>query len=401
VKKIESLEHDMVAALCDLVALPSVSPADGGTGERGKADYLVRKFEELGLGKAEVYEAPDPMSPDGARPNVILRIGGRSPRRAWFVSHIDVVPEGDRSLWSSDPFIPVVKDGRVYGRGANDNCEEVTASLFAAFALKELGLTPAYEVGLCFVADEEFGSAHGICHLLDAGLFSPDDLVYVPDSGSEAGDFIEIAEKSIVWMQFEVEGKQVHASIPDDGNNACRAANEFSCELDKALRRAFPETNSLFKPPRSTFEPTRRDQNVANVNTLPGREVFCFDCRVLPEIPISRVESTVNDVVRRAEEKYGIVMRWKYLQNNQAPPPTSPDAPAVAQLKRAISQVLRLEPVVGGIGGGTCAAFFRHRGIPAVVWGQANHTAHMPDENVDIAHMLNEAKVFALVMMGV
>jgi succinyl-diaminopimelate desuccinylase len=181
-----------------------------------------------------------------------------------------------------------------------------------------------------------------------------------------------------------------------------RAAPQMSFPASlTALREAFPQTNPLFKPAGSTFEPTRRAQNVANVNTAPGRELFCFDCRVLPEISISRVESVVNDIVRRTEEKYGVGIRWEYLQNNKAPLPTSADSLAIEQLKRAISRILQVEPIVGGIGGGTCAAFFRHKGIPAVVWGQANSTAHMPDENVDIAHMINEAKVFALVMQGI
>ena len=92
-----------------------------------------------------------------------------------------MVPEGDRSLWDTDPFKAVVKDRRVYGRGSNDNCQELVSSLYAVAALKENDLQPEYEICLCFVADEEVGSAHGIQYLIKQGLFSPDDLVIVPD----------------------------------------------------------------------------------------------------------------------------------------------------------------------------------------------------------------------------
>ena len=129
---------------------------------------------------------------------------------------MDVVPEGDRSLWETDPFSPVVKEGKVYGRGANDNGQEIVASIFAAYALKKLDLTPAREICLCFVADEETGSFYGIQYLLRNGLFSTQDLVVVPDGGTERGDFIEIAEKSILWFNVQVFGKQVHASKPNE-----------------------------------------------------------------------------------------------------------------------------------------------------------------------------------------
>jgi succinyl-diaminopimelate desuccinylase len=154
-------------------------------------------------------------------------------------------------------------------------------------ALKRLGLTPRREICLCFVADEEMGSVHGIRHLLDRNLFSPEDLLVVPDGGNERGDFIEIAEKSILWIQFTVQGVQVHASMPHLGRNACRAANAFSVALDAALHAAFPEETSL-RSPVSTFEPTKRGAIVSNVNTVPGREVFCFDCRVLLRFHSSR-----------------------------------------------------------------------------------------------------------------
>lgn len=400
-EKIENLKDEMVQTLCDLVAIPAISPADGGCGEKAKADYLVKKVRALDLGSIETYNAPDPAADGGIRPNIIVKIKGKTARKVWLVSHMDVVPEGDRSLWSGDPFKAVVADGRLYGRGANDNGQEIVSSLYAAVALKALGIEPEYEVCLCFVADEEVGSRHGICHLIQEGIFSPDDLVYVPDSGSMDGGFIEVAEKSLCWIQFEIEGKQVHASVPDRGQNTCRAANEFSFVLDNALHEAFKETDDLFEPNISTFEPTRRFQNVANVNTVPGREVFCFDCRLLPSIPLEAMEGIVAATAKEIEVKHEVKISWSYLQRNQAPEATSPHAPAVKQLKRAIAAVLSTDIAVGGIGGGTCAAFFRQEGIPAVVWGQANDTAHQPDEYVDIEHIVNEAKVFALVMMGV
>lgn len=397
---IEALQPEMLETLSRLIAIPAVGPGGGGAGEYDKACYLAEKVEELGFGKPEIYNSPDPEAKEQVRPNIIVKIPGKTNRRLWIVSHIDIVPEGDLSLWDTNPFEAVIKDGRIYGRGSNDNCQELVASLYAAVALARLGVTPEYEICLCFVADEELGSKHGIQYLISLGLFREDDLVMVPDMGNDSGDFIEVAEKSIAWIEFEVLGEQVHASMPQLGKNACRAANEFCTLLDKALHDAFPESSALFEPPVSTFEPTRRAQNVANVNTVPGREVFCFDCRVLPHVPLEEVEKVVNAEAKKMEEKHGVKINVRLLQREQAPQPTAPDAPIVKLTEAAMAQVLPVKPHVGGVGGGTCAAYFRRAGIPAAVWGQAADNAHMPNEYAVIEHIINETKVFAMMMLG-
>lgn len=399
--KIEELEPSMVQTLCDLVAIPAIGPADGGVGEFHKAEYLIKKLKGLGFSDVSTYALPDPKAAGGERPNLVVRFPGKTKRRLWIIAHMDVVPEGERALWHTDPFKAEVKDGRVYGRGASDNGQELVASLYALCALKELGITPEYEVCLAFVADEELGSEYGIVHLLKKGLFAEDDLVIVPDMGTENADFVEIAEKSICWMEFTVEGKQVHGSTPHLGVNACRAANAFATALDEALHAAFPERDGLFDPPESTFEPTRRRANVANVNTVPGLEVFSFDCRVLPSVQLDDVLKVVEAETKKAEEKYKVKITRRFPQIEQAAAPTAEDAPVVHTLLAALAEVYPgMKPKVGGVGGGTCGAFFRRAGIPAVVWGQEIDCAHMPNEHIEIKHMLNEAKVFALMMVG-
>lgn len=399
-QQVTALREDMVETLCELVRRPAVAPQEGGRGEAEKVAYLENLVRRLGYDTVERFDAPDPRAPQGVRPNLVVRVRGKNPGRLWFISHTDVVPEGDRSLWHSDPFEPVVRDGRVYGRGSNDNGEELVASLYALEALRRLNIVPEREVCLAFVADEEVGSTFGIQHLIDQQLFRSDDLLVVPDGGNEAGDFIQVAEKSILWMQFTVEGVQVHASRPSGGKNACRAANAFSVALDRALHEAFPETNDLFNPAESTFEPTRRAPNVANVNTVPGREVFCFDCRVLPGAPLDEVLKVVDAVRKEHEALSGVSIALEFLQKTQAAAPTAKDAPVVRLLEGAVREVLSVEPTVGGVGGGTCAAFFRAAGIPAVVWAQEADVAHQPDEYTLVDHLVNEAQVFALMMGG-
>ncbi|MGI6442876.1 MAG: M20 family metallo-hydrolase [Synergistaceae bacterium] len=397
---IELFKTDMIKTLSELISIPAINPIDGGLGEYRKAEYILEKLKQLGLDEVKVYNSEDSAAERGVRPNIIVKIKGKTKKRLWIISHVDVVPAGDLSLWMTDPFQAFFKDGKLYGRGSSDNGQEIVASLYSLLALLENKVTPQFEICLCFVASEEVGSEHGIRYLMKQNLFNKDDLIVVPDAGSSDGSFIQIAEKSTCWIEFEVIGEQVHASTPNLGNNSCRVANEFSVSLDMALHSAFPDMNSLFSPSISTFEPTRRITNVENINTVPGRELFCFDCRILPSINIDKISKVIDSEIKKFSDRTKTKIQYKFIQKEQAPAATSPDAPVVDLLQRSLLQVIPITPKIGGIGGGTCAAYLRKEGIPVVVWGQEDAVAHMPNEYSKIEHMLNETKVFALMMAG-
>ena len=398
----EKLESSMVETLTRLCRIPAISPHNGGTGEDAKIHELEKIISELGFDKAKIKIelVEDSQSPTGNRPSLFLEYPGKKSQRICILTHIDIVPEGDRSLWSIDPFNPEVKGSRLYGRGVSDNGACLVSSLFALKTLLNAGIEPEYTVLLAFVADEEMGSHYGLEKLLERDLFRADDLVVVPDSGNDAGDFIEIAEKAMWKLSFTVLGKQVHAALPHTGINACRIANMLAYEVDEALHKAFPQENKTFDPPFSTFEPTRRFANVPNTNTVPGRERFEFDCRVLPEISLDDAFEVVEKIRKDVEKRTGAKILLS-IDRTDAAPLTSPDSDVVKILVKSIHEVLGIEPKTGGIGGGTFAALFRRKGIPAIVWSQeCDGVAHQPDEFTEIKYLVNNAKVFALMMAG-
>ncbi len=386
---VESFREDMVKTMCDLIEIKAISPDSGGEGELDKAEYLMKLLDGF---EVERFDAKDERAKGGVRPNIVAKIEGESERTIWIVSHMDVVPEGDVALWKTPPFKAVVEDGKIYGRGAEDNNQAIVSSLFAGKAIMEFG-TPKLSYGLAFVSDEETGSRFGIQHLLRQDVFKEGDLIVVPDAGNEKGDEIEIAEKSILWLKFKVHGIQSHASTPK--LNACRRAMEFMLELDRVLHSRFDAKNSLFSPPRSTFEPTKREKNVDNVNTIPGLDVSYMDCRILPEYDVDEVLNVVNEVRRRFEERDGKPIEVEVVQKESSPP-TDENSEVVLRLKRAIKLARGVDAKVVGIGGNTCAAFFRKAGFPTAVWGTFLGNAHQPNEFCLIDNMVNDAKVFAI-----
>ena len=248
------------------------------------------------------------------------------------------------------------------------------------------------------LADEETGSRFGLEYLLDRekALFRESDIFVVPDSGSEDGTKIEIAEKSLLWLRFKTTGKQCHASRPGLGRNAFRAASHLIVRM-QSLHEIFGAVNKLFDPPVSTFEPTKKDPNISNVNTIPGEDVFYMDCRVLPLYPLSQVLAEIRKLADNIEREFSVSVEITSVQEAQAPPPTKLSAPVVLLLQNAIQEIYNVAPVPVGIGGGTVAACLRRRGLPAAVWCRIGNSAHQPDESCLIENMIGNAKVYAYV----
>jgi succinyl-diaminopimelate desuccinylase len=393
--KVREFEPQMVELQKALVALPAICPASGGEGEKAKADYLHKLLAGWGLEVTE-YRAPDKSAPCGYRPSLVARLAGKDRSRTlWLMTHLDIVPSGPRELWDTDPFTAVVRDGRIYGRGTEDNQQEMVASAFALKAMKDLGLAPQTDVALMLVADEETGSELGADWLLrEHKLCGPDDLVVVPDAGNAEGTMMEIAEKSIAWVKFTTLGRQSHASAPHHGNNAHRAGANLLVRLDRALHEKYAARDELYSPPESTIEPTKKAANVPNVNTIPGEDQFWFDCRVLPQYDVKELLAEMRQIAAEVAAEYRVEVKVETEQFAQAAPPTPADAAVVRMLADAVRSVYQAEPFTQGIGGGTVAAFFRRLGVPAVVWGCNEGRAHQPNEYCVIEKMVKNALVY-------
>ena len=395
--RIDTYGNRVIDLQTRMTAIPAMGPENGGDGELEKSDYIKTVLEQMKCDELIVLEAPDKRVSSGKRPNLLARFKGESSRRTlWIMSHMDVVPPGDIGLWETDPFTMVEKDGKLYGRGTEDDQQGIVSSLLTVQALQEENCIPACDIGLAIVADEEAGSKYGIEYVLKKrpDLFRPDDLIIIPDAGDEKGAMIEVAEKSILWFKCVVQGKQTHGSTPEKGINAHNAAAHLIVRL-KSLYAAFPKSDALFDPPISTFEPTKRDANVDNINTIPGTDTFYFDCRILPDYPLETVKRRILDLAGEIESEFSVTISLTYPQCEEAPPPTPADTPAAEALKKAVREVSGVSAYTIGIGGGTVAAYFRKAGLPAVCWCKLDDTLHAPNEYCRVANVLHDAKVFA------
>lgn len=388
---------ELIRVQTALVAIPALGPTNGGQGEAAKAGWLEAYLAGFDGVTVERIDAPDPRVESGMRPSLVVRRHGRSPRTLWLIAHTDVVPTGDLSLWQSDPFVLRREGDLIYGRGVEDNHQGLVSALLLLRALEQTGAETDLSLGILLAADEETGNALGIEHILRERpeIFAEDDLVVIPDFGTRDGAAIEVAEKSVLWLKFTVLGRQCHASTPDEGVNSLVGASALVLALGR-LNDVFGRRDGLFDPPASTFAPTKKD---ANVNTIPGQDVFYLDCRVLPDYALDDVEREIRSICDGVEGEHGVRISFEHVVREQAAPGTTADCEAVTRLAGALREERGIEPRVIGIGGGTVAAAFRKRGLPAVCWSTLLNTAHQPNEHSSMANTIADARVFARLLV--
>jgi succinyl-diaminopimelate desuccinylase len=402
---IDSLEETAVELETELCKYPAVSPDSGGQGELDKCVFLEGWLKARGITALERHDAPDARAKGGVRPNLIATLGGAGTisgiPRLWIMSHLDVVPPGEASLWKTDPWKAVREGNRIVGRGVEDNQQGLVSSVLAAIALLRLGVTPARTVKLLFAADEENGSGYGIDWLIKnrRDLFRGDDMVLIPDGGDSQGASIEVAEKNLLWIRFSTHGIQAHGSRPDLGANAHLAGAELAVRLHYELSELFSAHDPLFDPDYSTFQPTRKEANVPNINTIPGEDVFCYDMRILPRYPAGEVLKEVDRIKGEIEAKYKVKVEYSLAQKMESRP-TSPDAPLVKLLSKTVEEVYHVKTRPVGIGGGTVGAYLRNEGIDSAVWCRIDDSAHQPNEYALLENILGDAKVMALMMLA-
>jgi len=385
-----------------LTSIPALAPESGGQGELDKALALEMWLKAHGISDIVRLDAKDDRVVSGIRPNLIATIRGKDDKaKLWIMSHLDVVPEGERSLWQSDPWKVIVKDGAVIGRGVEDNQQGLVASVFAALAFVKQGIVPERTIKLLFVADEEVGSKFGIQHLINNhSLFNKEDIIIIPDGGNADGTEIEVAEKNICWLKVRTKGLQTHAASPDKGVNAFLAASDLALRVHNLENTVFTARDPLFEPDRTTINPTKKEANVPNVNTIPGEDVFYLDMRILPVYPVAKVLEELQKVATLVEAEHRVKVSFEIVQSNESKA-TAADAPVVKALKKAVKEVYGVEAKPIGIGGGTVGAYLRNAGFDCVVWARMNETAHQPNESAQLANILGDAKVFAtLALIG-
>lgn len=373
-----SLENDATSFLEEMVRTPSVNPP----GEYDAIHQLVRsRFESFGWDTDTVWTDPEVLEDLGLpeeypRPNLLGYVNrGDGPTIA-LNAHFDTVPADG---WDSDPFNPVVEEGRLFGRGAADSKGRIASYTLAARALESADLIPDATVVLAITADEETGGEAGPGYLTTAGGFRPDFAIvegYVNE--------VWHAAAGVIHYRVTVRGAAAHAGVSrDEGANAIdgaarilRAIGDYDDEL--ATRES--SVDGIGSP---TCTPGTIEGGV-KTNVVPAHCSFTVDQRVPPDFEMSELEGEFREVIESVSLPDGtsasvdVVLRAR----PHYAPPDAPQVRAVAENARAM--LGRAIPV-RGTRGFTDARFFDAVGTAVVNYGPGDDASNPHGANESIA----------------
>jgi succinyl-diaminopimelate desuccinylase len=414
--RIEERRDALVELTRELVRFPTINPP--GEGYRACARHLGQRLTRSGLEVDYVRAEGAPGDSERyPRINVVARVEGRGPGRCvHFNGHIDVVPPGQG--WTVDPFAGVVRDGRLYGRGACDMKGGLAAAVIAVESILAAGIRFDGALEVSGTVDEESGGFAGVAYLAREGRFSPPrvDHVIIPEPHSVTG--ICLGHRGVWWAEIETLGRVAHGSMPFLGECAIRHMGAF---LNRLERQLLPKlaTRQTAMP----IVPAGARQATLNVNAIHGGQaeghdglpspVVADSCRMtidrrflIEEDPAAVKAELIAILDQLARDRPGFRYRIRELME-VLPNATRRDAPVVRAVAAAIEAVTGQRPEfvcspgtydqkhvlrIGGLD--DCIAYG-----PGLV-----ELAHQPDEYVAIDDLVASAKVMAaaaLSLLGV
>ncbi len=369
----------LVELLQQMVSIPSRNPPGE---ERALAEFLASKAREWGL---EATLIPEPFP---NRPQVVVRHAGTTGRPVLVLNgHMDTVDELDERSWSVPPFKGVVKDGKLYGRGAADMKGGLAAALVAARALREAGAVLRGDLVIQAAIGEEKGEP-GTKHLLvNKGIGGNWGVVLEPTELQ-----IATAERGLVWYHIAIKGRAGHAGRPAEAINPIPKAARVVEAVERYHRDLAKRRHPLLGSPTATVTMI---QAGAKENVIPASCLIAIDRRTLPGETRAQVEAELIDILSREHQadptfEYDLQFVGEFAS---AEIPESNDL--VRVLGRSVEETLgRPATIVGTPYGSDVRNFINDARIPAVTFGPGSiANAHAIDEFVEISQVVDCAKV--------
>ena len=404
--EVEAARDEIVAFTAEMIRIPTVNPP--GERYRDCAELVGRRLQATGLA-IEYVEAEGRPEHTAEHPRV--NVVGRGPAvpgrpRLHLNGHFDVVPPGEG--WTVDPFAGLVRDGRIYGRGASDMKSGIAAAVFAVEALRRAGVELEGAVDISATVDEESGGFGGVAHLCKTGIISSDDTQYAIIPEPFGPTRVCLGHRGVYWFDIIAHGRVAHGSMSHLG----RSAIEDMGALLEAFRTGLiPELATRISALPIVPEPSRRPS--LNVNAITGgqadegtqspcvadRCVATVDRRFIPEEPFEDVRAEIARLVTSVEGA-DPGRRFTIEERMVVHPTSAPEgSPLVAALSRAVETVAgRPATLVASPGTYDQKHFDRIAGIQhCVAYGPGPlEEAHQPDESCSVDDLVASTQVLAL-----
>jgi succinyl-diaminopimelate desuccinylase len=356
-----------------LISRRSVTPEDGGCQQ-----VLRERLAPLGFDCETIVSGPETFR--------VTNLWAKRPstrpdaRTLVFAGHTDVVPTGPLEQWSSDPFVPTHRDGKLYGRGAADMKTSIAAFTVAVEEFLAATPDPRLSIALLITSDEEGPSVDGtvvVCEALERRGERLDwCIVGEPSSVTRLGDMIKNGRRGSLSGKLTVKGVQGHIAYPQLAKNPIHLAMPALAELAGI---EWDRGNDFFPP--TSFQVSNVHAGTGATNVIPGSLVADFNFRFSTESTPEGLRACVHEVL----DRHGLQYELAWTLGGQ------PFLTRPGELVGAMQQAIRAETGVEtelSTTGGTSDGRFISKICPQVVeFGPVNATIHKIDEHVAVAEI--------------
>jgi len=351
-----------------LMAEPSVTPSDG----RCQA-LIAARLQPLGFSCETLVSGPD----DFRVTNLwaIRRSAHPNAPTLVFAGHTDVVPTGPLENWSSDPFVPTHRDGKLYGRGASDMKSSLAAMVVAVEEYLAQHPTPGMSIAFLLTSDEEGPALDGtvvVCNRLrERGERLDWCIVGEPTSVERTGDMIKNGRRGTLSGKLTVKGIQAHIAYPHLGRNPI---HDLAPALAELVAMRWDEGNAYFPP--TSWQVSNIHAGTGASNIIPGSCVVDFNFRFSTESSVESLKSRLTAVLDRHPIDYAL--QWTL---GGMPFLTEP-ADLVGAVQQAIRDETGMETQLSTTGGTSDGRFIAQVCPQVIELGPPNATIHKIDEHV-------------------
>lgn len=363
-----------------LISLPSVTPEDAGclelladaltpmgfTCERldsGPADFRV---QNLWAKRAPAISQSTQGAINSDRPVLV------------FAGHTDVVPPGPLKEWTSPPFVPMHRDGKLYGRGASDMKTSIAAFVVALEEFLQATPEPAFDIALLLTSDEEGPSVDGtkvvVEELRQRGERLDWCIVGEPTSVKQTGDMIKNGRRGTMSGKLTVNGVQGHIAYPQLARNPIHEALPALAELAATV---WDRGNAFFPP--TSWQISNIHGGTGASNVIPGHVVIDFNFRFCTESSSDSLQKRVHEILDRHGVEYSLV--WTV---GGQPFLTTPGT-LVQAVQAAIKDETGLDTELSTTGGTSDGRFIAQICPQVIEMGPPNASIHKIDEHIAVA----------------
>jgi succinyl-diaminopimelate desuccinylase len=350
----------------ELIRRPSVTPVDAGC-----QALMAERLAAIGF-------TIEPL-PFGPVTNLWARRGASAPLFC-FAGHTDVVPSGPGADWTSDPFDPQVRDGRLYGRGAADMKGALAAMVTAVEGFVAAHPDHPGSIAFLVTSDEEGVATDGTVKVVQALQARGETIDYClvgePSSLARLGDTLKIGRRGSLTGLLTIHGKQGHVAWPQRASNPFHIAAPALAAL---CAEVWDQGNAHFPP--TSLQVANLNMGTGADNVIPGRLVCQFNLRFSTELTAELIDARVRRILDTGGFPYDLT--WRLSGN----PFLTATGELVAATRAAVAEVMGIAAELSTTGGTSDGRFIAPTGAQVVELGPRNATIHQVDECVAVAEL--------------